>query len=197
MSLVTPLKGAYDYLKSLAIGLGITGKYFIKPTVTVYYPYQEVDNLSTYRGHVELIPKDDDPNLPRCIACGSCARACPSNCLTVACAPEPEAERETPKADLVGGQLVAKAAKAPAKAKCKTPGIFYLDYSLCSLCGLCAKSCPVDSLRFSQNVYFVAGSRDALRIDLMARMRRRVAQGAFPRPAATAKPPTPSATEKE
>ena len=162
MSVSELFEEAYTGLKSLFIGLGITGKAFCQPQVTVIYPKQEVDNLSTFRGYVELVGKEDDPAVPRCVACGACVKACPSDCLTILC---PVAAKE--------GQEDAPMAMGPAPQKgSKTPGAVIVDFSLCSLCGQCAKTCPVDSLRFSDNPYMVALDRKAFRIDLLARLKR-------------------------
>lgn len=145
---------------SLIVGLNITGKYFLKPGVTIHYPRQEVTNLASFRGHIELIPEDNDPLTPRCISCGTCAKVCPSNCITVikkkAPAPTPE---ET-------GQGIKP--KAP-----KDPELFHLDFTLCSLCGQCVPSCPVDSLRFSQNINIAGYHRQDFHFDLLVRMRSR------------------------
>jgi NADH-quinone oxidoreductase subunit I len=123
------IKRAARGMWSLIVGLNITGKYFLKPNVTIHYPRQEVDNLATFRGHIELIPEDGDPLTPRCISCGTCAKACPSNCITVtkkkAPAPTPEETEQGIKP------------KAP-----KDPETFRLDFTLCSLCGQCVMSCP-------------------------------------------------------
>lgn len=166
MSFPEKIKDVLTGLKSLAIGLGITGRAFYGKNVTVIYPKEEVDNLASYRGHVELVGKDDAPDVPKCVACGACAKACPSNCFTILC-PVPVKEGEES-----GGEV--KMGPAPQKGS-KTPGRFILDYSLCSLCGQCAKTCPVDSLRFSHHAYFVSDNREAFKIDLLARLRRQAA----------------------
>ena len=168
MSVSQLFEEAYTGLKSLVVGLGITGKAFCQPQVTVIYPKQEVDNLSTFRGHVELIGKDDDPSVPRCVACGACVKACPSNCLTIQC-PVPAKEGEEGKPVVMG--------PAPQKGS-KTPAVVIVDFSLCSLCGQCARTCPVDSLQFSDNPYMVRLDRKEFQIDLLARLRRMAADQA-------------------
>jgi NADH-quinone oxidoreductase subunit I len=178
-------------LKSLFVGLGITGRAFAKPAVTVIYPKQEVSNLDTYRGHVELVGRDNDPSMPRCIACGACTRACPSQCLSVGCPVGGGAGGGEAHSLEMAGELIAVGmAMAPAPQKgCKVPGVFTYDYSLCSLCGQCVRACPVDSLRFSQHVYFVGASRADFRLDLMARLARQAAAApAVPVPAAADAP---------
>mgnify|MGYP000987963369 CR=1 FL=1 len=162
MSVSQLFEEAYTGLKSLVVGLGITGKAFCQPQVTVIYPKQEVDNLSSFRGHVELIGKDDEPSVPRCVACGACVKACPSNCLTILC-PVPAKEGEEAKEPVMG--------PAPQKGS-KTPAVVIVDFSLCSLCGQCARTCPVDSLQFSDNPYMVRFDRKEFQIDLLARLRR-------------------------
>ncbi len=170
MSVTQLFEEAYTGLKSLVIGLGVTGKALMRPGITVIYPKEEVDNLSTFRGHVELIGKDDDPTVPRCVACGACVKACPSNCITILCpVAKKEGEENTP----------VKMGPAPQKG-CKTPGEFIVDFSLCSLCGQCAKTCPVDSLRFSNNPYMVSFDRKEFRIDLLARLRQHAGEETAP-----------------
>ncbi len=149
-------------LKSLATGLGITGRAFYAKNVTVIYPQEEVGNLSTYRGPVELVGKEDAPDVPKCVACGVCAKACPSNCLTVLCPiPAKDGEMNSDPAEM---------GPAPQKGA-KTPGRFILDFSLCSLCGQCVRSCSHNALRFSNNPYMVSFNRKDFLLDLIARLR--------------------------
>ena len=158
MSLAS-IKEALTGLKSLAIGLGITGKALVAENVTVIYPQEEVDNLSTYRGHVELVGKEDAPDVPKCIACALCAKACPSDCFTILCPVPPKAgEAECSTVEL---------GPAPQKGA-KTPTRFILDFSLCSLCGQCVKACASGGIRFSKdNPYMVVTDRKDLQFDLI------------------------------
>ena len=45
--------------KSLAVGLGITIKYMVKPVVTLQYPHESLQMTPRYRGHIELIPDEE------------------------------------------------------------------------------------------------------------------------------------------
>ena len=158
------IKDALTGLKSLAIGLGITGQAFCAKNVTVIYPKEEVDNLSTYRGPVELVGKDDAPDVPKCVACGVCGKACPSNCLTIR-SPIPVKDGELPSDP-------AEMGPAPQKGA-KTPGEFILDFSLCSLCGQCVRACAHNALRYSNNPYLIGVNRKDFKLDLIARLRNR------------------------
>lgn len=155
------VKDVLTGLKSLATGLGITGRAFCDKKVTVIYPEQEVNNLSSYRGHIELIGKADAPSEPKCIACGVCARACPSNCISILC-PIPLKDGEVSSDPPQMGPAPQKGAK--------TPGRFEVEFSLCSLCGQCVKACPHDALRFSNCSYMVSFSRKDFHLDLISRL---------------------------
>jgi len=158
------IKDALTGLKSLAIGLGVTGQAFCAKNVTVIYPQEELGNLSTYRGPVELVGKEDAPDVPKCVACGVCGKACPSNCLTIlSLIPAKEGEINSGPTEM---------GPAPQKGA-KTPGQFILDFSLCSLCGQCVKACAHNALRYSNNPYMVSVNRGDFRLDLLARLRRR------------------------
>jgi NADH-quinone oxidoreductase subunit I len=161
---LSKIKEALTGLKSLVIGLGITGEAFCAENVTVIYPKEEVDNLATYRGPVELVGKVDAPDVPKCVACGVCVKACPSNCLTILC-PIP------PKVGEVNSEP-AEMGPAPQKGT-KTPSQFILDFSLCSLCGQCVRACATNALRYSNNPYMVSFDRKDFHFDLIARLRGR------------------------
>ena len=78
-ALANALKGVW----SLIVGLRITGGELVKPKITVHYPRREVENLATYRGHIELMPLVGDPQTPRCIMCWRCVDICPSRCISL------------------------------------------------------------------------------------------------------------------
>ena len=187
--LIKGVKGLW----SLAVGMSITGRYLFKPRITVRYPWKTVENLDTYRGHIELLPRGEDPSLPRCIACGACSRICPSQCIYVDCGiPSDEEIRSRRRmVEVAGVPMVARLEKTPppAELKCRSPQAFHLDFTLCSLCGQCVRICPVSSLRFSNNVYLAGYTREEFNhIDLMERFRRMFA-GESRRPAIEPPPP--------
>jgi NADH-quinone oxidoreductase subunit I len=152
------LKAVMDNIKgfySLLVGLWVTGRYGLgpfpgwlglgkcgHPQLTTHYPRQTIrdEDLVTFRGPVELAPAEENPALSRCVSCQMCAKACPSNCLTV------------------------------VKGQGKAPKELWSDFSLCSLCGTCAEVCPSGALRFSHDIYWVAETREDLVRDLVARL---------------------------
>jgi NADH-quinone oxidoreductase subunit I len=160
-------------LWSLIVGLKVTGKYFASPQITVHYPRRTVENLSTFHGPIELVPNPKDPTKPKCIACLQCASACPSNCLTVmmkpAAKPTPE-ELQAQKEAEAKGQKVKKTAP-------KEPGKFTYDFTLCSLCGICVETCPVESLRFSNDAYLASTDKKDFFYDLLARLAKQAERG--------------------
>lgn len=162
-------------LWSMVKGLKVTGGQFLKPQVTVHYPRQEVANLASFRGPLQLVAKPKDPAKPKCIACLMCVSVCPSGCLMVLKAKPPKPTPEEEAAAKAAQEAGEKPAKKPAP---KEPARFIYDYSLCSLCGLCAENCPVSSLSFSENIYLTATDAKAFKLDLLADLRARA--GAAP-----------------
>lgn len=154
-------------LWSLVVGLRITGDNLRRSTVTVHYPRREVDNLASFRGPIELLPSDKDPGLPRCISCMMCMNTCPSGCITVV---KQKAPKPTPEEEQALAAAKDRAQKVKKPSAPRNPGRFVYDYSLCSLCGLCAEVCPVHSIGFSSDVYMVVRQRSALKLDLLARL---------------------------
>lgn len=167
------LKKTLEGLWSLIVGLNITGREFFKPQLTVHYPRRQVDNLASFRGHIELVGKDEAPDQPRCIVCLRCADNCPSGCITVRlhAAEIPDlAARSLALGPRVSAPLSTALAPPPETIE-RVPDVFHLNYSLCSLCGLCVQNCPVDAIRFTGNAYLVGRSREAFAIDLLGRLR--------------------------
>ena len=107
---------------SLVIGLKVTGHHLVRPTVTLLYPHQKPD-ASKWSGPIELVTFPET-GTHDCIACKACERVCPSECIVVE-------------------------GKRPEGAKKMRATKFIIDFSTCSLCGLCVDVCPTDTLRYS------------------------------------------------
>jgi NADH-quinone oxidoreductase subunit I len=92
---------------------------------------------------------------------------CPSGCITVV---KQKAPKATPEEEQAMAEAEARGEKVKKPAAPKNPARFIYDFSLCSLCGLCAEVCPVNSIGFSSDVYMVVRQRSELKLDLLARL---------------------------
>ena len=130
---------------SLLKGMKVTWIAMCSRPHTVLWPRETAPLPARFRGHIELVINDTTGG-PKCIVCGGCARACPSNCIVVE-------------------------GRKPAGAKKKVLTRFSLNFTTCSLCGLCVESCPVEAITFSRD-YALAGYDDNLfsRMDLLAHL---------------------------
>jgi len=140
-----------DYLReiisgtwSLFVGLGITIRYFFKPVVTVQYPHQTLPMTPRFRGHTELV-KDAETGETRCIVCLMCQKTCPSGCITV------------------NGEK-----REGVKVKVLTE--YTLDFTTCSLCGLCVESCTPNAIIFSKDYNLAGVRKEAYIFDLKKRL---------------------------
>jgi formate hydrogenlyase subunit 6/NADH:ubiquinone oxidoreductase subunit I len=127
---------------SLVAGMGVTIRYMFKPVATVQYPRKRLELPEAHRGHIELIPADSGH---LCVACGECYRTCPS------------------------GVIKVQGLKAQASDHNRAR-YFFIDFSRCSLCGLCVEVCPENALRFSYEYEQAYTSRYGPVVDLMARL---------------------------
>lgn len=139
--------------KSLLTGMRITLQQFFKKDVTVRYPHESLKMTKRYRGHVVLL-RDPETGKSLCVACKSCEKACPSDCIVV------------------------EGIKREGEKK-KSVTEFELDFTRCSLCGSCVEVCPSDALGFSKD-YNLASTTKAefVKIDLVRRMEGEIAADA-------------------
>lgn len=150
--------------RSLLTGMRVTLRQFFQPPVTVPYPYQTLPIPERYRGHVELV-RDPETGMSLCVACKSCEKACPSGCILV------------------------EGIKREGEKK-KSPTVFTVDFTRCSLCGSCVEVCPTEALRFSRRYNLAGTDREAYFLDLLKRLQ---AQAAPSTPAPSAPSPSPGA----
>jgi NADH-quinone oxidoreductase chain I len=138
------LRNLVRSVTSLAAGMRITIVQFFKPSVTVQYPRESLKMPARYRGHIILV-RDPLTGESLCVACKSCEKACPSDCI-----------------------VVEGVKKAGEKRKSVTE--FRLDFTKCSLCGSCVEVCPVNALAYSKNYNLAGTSKDAFAvIDLVGK----------------------------
>ncbi len=112
-----------------------------KGAVTIQYPEQKKELAYRHRSLHRLTTREGGK--PRCVACMLCVTACPSECIYVEAAEDPDPEVQ----------------KYPAK--------FIIDLSRCCFCGFCVEACPEDAIRMdSGQIEFAEYSRQDLIYDL-------------------------------
>jgi len=134
---------------SLLEGMVVTFRRLFRPLVTVQYPRKEIPLSAAYRGHTEF-KIFEDTGTHKCIVCLNCEKTCPSGVISV----QGEKQKE----------------KGP-----KTLTNYVIDFSKCSLCGLCVEICPTQTLQYSREYQLVGGIGSDFVIDLLARLAKQVA----------------------
>jgi len=135
------------YLPAIVQGLFVTGRHFfrnLRGFVTgrnrrdfvVQYPEERVDLPDAFRGMPVLVQLDN--GLPRCVACGLCEFACPTDCIEIV------------SAELVGSKVE------------RYPESFEIDMSRCMFCGLCEEACPEEAIVMSREFEIASYDRDSL-----------------------------------
>jgi len=131
-------------VRALLRGLWLTNRHFVRnlwgfirrqPTVfTIQYPEQRLALPNAFRGMPVLVQMENGKE--RCVACGLCEWACPTDCITIYPA-ETDDEIE------------------------RYPAVFDINMSRCMYCGLCEEACPEEAIVMSHNVEIAAWSRRA------------------------------------
>lgn len=132
------MSSAWTIVKEIARGSAITARHFFvnmtfhtlrllgfktrrRGAVTIQYPEEVKPLAERHRSLHRLRPRPD--GRPSCVACMLCVTVCPSECLFVEAAEDPDPEVQ----------------KVPAK--------FLVDLNRCCFCGFCVEACPVDAIR--------------------------------------------------
>ncbi len=131
-----------DYFRRIAStiysswqGMTVTLYYFLRPPVTVIYPYQRKVLPERVRGTLSL-KSDELTDKPRCIGCKMCEKVCPNNSIHI------ELEQ--------------------AQDGKKTLKSYIWDMDRCIFCGLCVETCRFDSLYWVKDFEFAADNRKNL-----------------------------------
>ena len=152
------IKGFWTVL----VGMGVTGKHLFRHPVTMHYPDEKWALPETFRGLLKC-------DIPACIVCDLCVKACPVDCITI------EWKREEGKAG-------------------KTATKFEINYEKCMYCGLCSEPCPTNAIWHSQEYENSSETRDTMVIDWALPKNRVTNPKAKPPKPATAKPIAKPAT---
>ncbi len=92
-----------------------------KGAVTIQYPEEKKELASRHRSLHRIMTREDGQ--PRCVACMLCVTVCPSECIYVEAAEDPDLEIQ------------------------KLPAQFVIDLNRCCFCGFCVEACPEDAIR--------------------------------------------------
>ncbi len=127
-------------VKSLLVGMGVTGKEFVTPKITEQYPENRATLKIADRFRAELTLKYDAEGHHRCIACGICQMNCPNGTIS----------------------LTTKMVELPDGKKKRKLDKYMYDLGSCTFCMLCVTSCPQNALEFSNDFEQAVFTRDAL-----------------------------------
>ena len=108
-----------------------------------------------FRGMPVLVQLENGQ--PKCVACGLCEFACPTDCITI-----------------VPGELDERGIE-------RYPRAFDIDMSRCMFCGLCEEACPEEAIVMSREVELGAFDRDVDALPQGAAARAGAAAQAPPR----------------
>ncbi len=112
-----------------------------KGAVTIQYPEQKKELASRPRSLHRITKRADGK--PRCVACMLCMTVCPSECIYIEAAEDPDLEMQ------------------------KYPARFEIDLTRCCFCGFCVEACPEDAIRMDTGVIDLASyGRQDLQYDL-------------------------------
>jgi NADH-quinone oxidoreductase subunit I len=111
---------------------------FVKP-VTFQYPREKRTIPDAHRGALGLLRYDDGAE--RCVGCDLCEAACPSRCIKVVSAEDPN------------------------KPLSRYATEFYIDITKCVFCGYCVEACPVNALAMTKMYEYSTADKRQLIFD--------------------------------
>ncbi|HMP93328.1 MAG TPA: 4Fe-4S binding protein [Phnomibacter sp.] len=132
MGLGNYLKEVAQGVQSLAKGMRITGRYFIrhgKEKITEQYPDNRDTLVLAERFRGEVVMKHDENNEHACTGCTVCELACPNGTI----------------------KIITKFEVSPEGKKKKALDTFIYHLELCTMCNLCIEACPTDAIKMAPN----------------------------------------------
>ncbi len=135
------------YIPTIMKGLSVTSGHFFRnlrgfvtgknrKDFVIQYPEERVDYPDAFRGMPVLVQLENGQ--PRCVACGLCEFACPTDCITI-----------------VPGELEGARIE-------RYPEAFDIDMSRCMFCGLCEEACPEEAIVMSREVEIATYDRESM-----------------------------------
>jgi NADH-quinone oxidoreductase subunit I len=119
-----------------------------KGIFTVQYPEERLPLPEAFRFVPFLVyDEEEGERVIRCTACGICSKVCPSQCIWIERAEDPE----------TGKPL-------------KTPAEFAIDIDLCMNCGYCAEYCPFDAIKMDHDFELAVYDRSEANIHRKERL---------------------------
>lgn len=122
------------YFPAILKGMRVTIGHFFKKPETLQYPEERPKLFERFRGLQELLVAADGNE--KCVACGLCARVCPSAAITIEAA-----EDETGR---------------------KYPAEYEIDLGRCIFCGYCEEACPEEAIVMRRRFELADDHRDKL-----------------------------------
>jgi NADH-quinone oxidoreductase subunit I len=135
------------YLPAIVKGLLVTSRHFFRnlrgfvsgknrTDFVVQYPEERVDYPDAFRGMPVLVQLENGQ--PKCVACGLCEFACPTDCISI-----------------IPGELQGARIE-------RYPEAFDIDMSRCMFCGLCEEACPEEAIVMSREVEIATYDRPSM-----------------------------------
>jgi NADH-quinone oxidoreductase subunit I len=110
--MIAYFKMVFSNAWAIVQGLRVTLRYLFKPAITVHYPTEKLVPFEKFRGALLF-------DAEVCISCNLCVKACPSNCIALENATNPQTNKKIAKVDW-----------------------YTIDFGKCNFCRLCEEVCP-------------------------------------------------------